>query len=1626
MADHLTVDIDSDEGDYTDYATDAPLPTPSGTPYRTPHPSRHPSRGATPSPTPSPYPVSSSPPTTNGRGSPLHRMNMGHQQHHHLHHQDRSFDETISILDPRRFTPTLHANLVAEILSLRRELESKSNLVDTLEQDLHAARNEHETAATSAVTAQREARDIKRQLARAENDDAVEAVARERDGAVNAVAELKRQVERLTKSRRSAEDDFDRIKRMAEDDHDQHEASKRLLERRAHVAEGRLKSLLDELAAANAIPPPPPVQDPETDHEDAASDSGSIKGSIRDSTRDSFRGLRASLMMGDDEAERLGIRFSVVAGSKGLSLADELNFDEEDEDDLEEGDEEDEDDRTEAEFSFADDNASEGFAGDNASDSGPDSEAGEDEEECEMTEYHEMGVQVDFGDDEIQEDEEQENQRHHESEQQSERLDVLGLEIEEKLAELERTYAELDRKTVELDSIYTEFDKVHERVAELEVQIVRMEEEADERDEIFATMKNDHVQLKSDHAQLKHDHAQLKGDHAQLESDHTQLESDHVEQTKLLIAKGKDVEERWTALQAQEATLQTQQISLAGIEKAMHERLKSLGEREKYLQEREELIIAASTPINIDDDLTPAEIEAKEREGEYEANERRKRSRSMGVSSPTPYSPVASSIVTLPTYNTAESQTSPAYISVESQTSPAYISVESQTNLPYVSAEAQASPPYVSIEAQITPVYVSIESQTDEPPPTPPPRTPTPPPIIEMHTVGVQTDTVTPPPPRTPTPPPIIETQTMGVQTDEPPPTPPPRTPTPPPIIETQTAGVQTDPMRPPPLPRIIPTIAVIPPPLTPPLPKPIMRNAAVQTRSMPRAKSRSVQTEEIRLDQKILRLPPHLHPSAIMANNPLPPAPKPIDPILSDDAPPPTPPKKNARRSMAKRTSAMGPTSVPTAAPRSVPSVADAPPGSALIHSSPPRVNLYDGTPEKDKDNIRRHLFNGVDFSQDLPQSSGDDEFHDDADLSGNEFKTALSAPKPKKSRNNPHINLSRPSPVEASSQKSTGSLQRKGATIRKNALVSSGTQAHNRVRSPSLTSNIASESSGTKIGPPFPVPARHSSRKPSGYGNHNRVESPTPMSAGLPRSNLSRHQRQPSIQSIQSIRKVRSATALPTLRTTNPRNRSPPPLSASSAAPDSPGLPPPLPRDEVISPGFDKQKFGASRNKYQDNANTSGSANTAGNASNASSTIQQTSVVDAIAQTMVGEWMWKYVRRRKSFGVSESPQNLDGRDESGGGQRHKRWVWLAPYERAVMWSSRQPTSGNALLGKSGRKRKRSILQPPAGLSRALDKVLTNKVPIQSVLDVKDDTPLPKGADPSKPLFNRSILILTPARALKFTAPSRERHYVWLTALSFLSHSPQGSEGLLALPPPMPFEYEQVHQQALAPPVQRPPMPPIPVHRDTPFHPVRDSIRLAKGKSRQSRQKQNGFPPPRKDSIREVESIMSNGSVAEPPSIPRFPGQHTRKRSSSAVRPGTQRSISNEYHRNGYDPSVLSSYGGSSQGDYYGNGIVGGIGLVSGNSSMLNGHSGPPMGGWEPGPMGTVRMEAFVERQPRYEFDEEDEYRRPSSYRLRRDRRSSRQESYWSGSGDFYAGSGPGPADSEGFWRGEDPFGGF
>lgn len=216
----------------------------------------------------------------------------------------------------------------------------------------------------------------------------------------------------------------------------------------------------------------------------------------------------------------------------------------------------------------------------------------------------------------------------------------------------------------------------------------------------------------------------------------------------------------------------------------------------------------------------------------------------------------------------------------------------------------------------------------------------------------------------------------------------------------------------------------------------------------------------------------------------------------------------------------------------------------------------------------------------------------------------------------------------------------------------------------------------------PPFPVPTRLSSRRlPTSTSDGAR--SPTPNSttffSGTPNRG---NGRPPGKNAI--LRKVRSATAVPRFgRYGRRRSRSrSPPASASTMVPDSPRLPR-LPHHDRKSSGGKNDLFPSHSilPLMEDPVDFH---------------TQPTSEVDAIAQTMVGEWMWKYVRKRKSFGIPESAQaefeaerNHGENHSVSGGIRHRRWVWLAPYERAIMWSNKQPTSFPALLGKNGRKRK-------------------------------------------------------------------------------------------------------------------------------------------------------------------------------------------------------------------------------------------------------------------------------------------------------------------------------------------------
>ena len=116
---------------------------------------------------------------------------------------------------------------------------------------------------------------------------------------------------------------------------------------------------------------------------------------------------------------------------------------------------------------------------------------------------------------------------------------------------------------------------------------------------------------------------------------------------------------------------------------------------------------------------------------------------------------------------------------------------------------------------------------------------------------------------------------------------------------------------------------------------------------------------------------------------------------------------------------------------------------------------------------------------------------------------------------------------------------------------------------------------------------------------------------------------------------------------------------------------------------------------------------------------------MIQAITQTMIGEYLWKYTRKP---GRGEMSDN-----------RHRRFFWVHPYTRTLYWSNQDPsTAGRAQLK-------------------------AKSVAIEGVRVVTDDNPMPPG------LHRKSIMILTPGRAVKFTATTGQRHETWFNSLSYL-----------------------------------------------------------------------------------------------------------------------------------------------------------------------------------------------------------------------------------------------------------------
>lgn len=116
---------------------------------------------------------------------------------------------------------------------------------------------------------------------------------------------------------------------------------------------------------------------------------------------------------------------------------------------------------------------------------------------------------------------------------------------------------------------------------------------------------------------------------------------------------------------------------------------------------------------------------------------------------------------------------------------------------------------------------------------------------------------------------------------------------------------------------------------------------------------------------------------------------------------------------------------------------------------------------------------------------------------------------------------------------------------------------------------------------------------------------------------------------------------------------------------------------------------------------------------------------MIQAITQTMIGEFLWKYTRKAGSKEMSAT--------------RHRRYFWVHPYTKTLYWSESDPQTAG-----------RSELK-------------VKSVQIESVRVISDDNPMPPG------LHRKSLEVITPGRKVRFTASTGQRHETWFNALSYL-----------------------------------------------------------------------------------------------------------------------------------------------------------------------------------------------------------------------------------------------------------------
>ncbi|CCH43745.1 Nuclear migration protein NUM1 [Wickerhamomyces ciferrii] len=122
----------------------------------------------------------------------------------------------------------------------------------------------------------------------------------------------------------------------------------------------------------------------------------------------------------------------------------------------------------------------------------------------------------------------------------------------------------------------------------------------------------------------------------------------------------------------------------------------------------------------------------------------------------------------------------------------------------------------------------------------------------------------------------------------------------------------------------------------------------------------------------------------------------------------------------------------------------------------------------------------------------------------------------------------------------------------------------------------------------------------------------------------------------------------------------------------------------------------------------------------------LSEPSIIPALTQTVIGEYLFKYYRRLGPLSsISES--------------RHERYFWIHPYTLTLYWSSTNPVLGNPSTHK------------------------TRAAAIIGVESIEDNNPLPAG------LHHKSIIVHSQSRSIKITCPTRQRHNIWYNSLRYL-----------------------------------------------------------------------------------------------------------------------------------------------------------------------------------------------------------------------------------------------------------------